>query len=127
MRSLADSTARLCIRDKSPAGARDAALIALLYGAGLRRSEAVSLDLSDYNRETGELEICGAKGRKDSACGVGHLQAVLEPPAHLAVHEAADLAGGKLKPSQPWVFTASTLAKSGKNCGGSCHLLRAIE
>ena len=25
------------------------------------------------------------------------------------------------------VFTASTLAKSGKNCGGSCHLLRAIE
>jgi integrase len=54
-----------CNRDGSPAEARDAALVALLYGAGLRRSEAVSADLSDYNPETGELSIRGAKGRKD--------------------------------------------------------------
>jgi len=54
-----------CNRDSSPVGARDAALVALLYGAGLRRSEAVSIDLSDYNRETGELAIRGAKGRED--------------------------------------------------------------
>jgi site-specific recombinase XerD len=54
-----------CGRDGSPAGFRDAALIAMLYGAGLRRSEAVSLDLLDYNKETGELAIRGAKGRKD--------------------------------------------------------------
>jgi site-specific recombinase XerD len=31
----------------------------------LRRSESVGLDLSDYNVETGELTIRGAKGRKD--------------------------------------------------------------
>lgn len=34
-----------CNRDGSPAGARDAALVALLYGAGLRRSEACSVRL----------------------------------------------------------------------------------
>ncbi|MCE5309044.1 MAG: tyrosine-type recombinase/integrase [Acidobacteriales bacterium] len=56
---------RTCIEDESAAGTRDAALIALLYGAGLRRSEAVALDLSSYNVETGELTIRGAKGRKD--------------------------------------------------------------
>jgi site-specific recombinase XerD len=54
-----------CGRDSSPAGIRDASLIAVLYGAGLRRSESVGLDLSDYNVETGELVIRGAKGRKD--------------------------------------------------------------
>ncbi len=54
-----------CGRDSSPAGIRDAALIAVLYGSGLRRSESVDLDLADYNVETGELAIHGAKGRKD--------------------------------------------------------------
>jgi site-specific recombinase XerD len=37
----------------------------MLCGAGLRGSEAVSLDLSGYNKETGERAIRGAKGRKD--------------------------------------------------------------
>jgi len=54
-----------CCQDTSPAGARDAALIALLYGAGLRRSEVVALDVADLNGESGEITLRGAKGRKD--------------------------------------------------------------
>lgn len=56
---------RACGEDTSAAGARDAALVALLYAGGLRRSEAVALELDDYDTETGALTIRGGKGRKD--------------------------------------------------------------
>lgn len=51
-----------CQTDKSPVGRRDAALIAVLYAGGLRRSEAVSLDLEDY--ETGAVKVRHGKGNK---------------------------------------------------------------
>lgn len=55
-----------CLGDKKrKRGARDAALLALLYGCGLRRSEAVALDVSDFDAEGGEVRVRGAKGRKD--------------------------------------------------------------
>ena len=53
-----------CYGDSSPAGIRDAAILALLYAAGLRRSEVVGLDLADYGNDTGGLKIVASKGNK---------------------------------------------------------------
>jgi len=54
-----------CAEDSTPAGARDAALIAILRGAGLRRAEVVKLELRDFNVSTGALEVRGGKGGKN--------------------------------------------------------------
>jgi integrase len=48
----------------SAAGARDAAIIGILYMCGLRRAEIVSLDLSDLDVDSGKLSIRSGKGRK---------------------------------------------------------------
>lgn len=56
---------RACSADESAAGVRDAALLGLLYGSGMRRAEVVALDLADFDRESGALVIREGKGRKD--------------------------------------------------------------
>lgn len=59
LRALFESCA-----DGTKAGVRDAALLGILYAGGLRRSEAISLDVSDFNPEDGALIVRCGKGRK---------------------------------------------------------------
>jgi integrase len=61
LRALFDA----CVADRSPAGARDTALLAVLYAGGLRRAEAVGLDHDDYDAATGALLVRHGKGRKE--------------------------------------------------------------
>jgi site-specific recombinase XerD len=54
-----------------PLGIRDAAILSLLYGCGLRRAELVDLQLGDYIKEENELIVRG-KGNKQRAVPVGN-------------------------------------------------------
>lgn len=53
----------ICANDDSNSGARDAAIIGVMYTGGLRREEVPALDLEDYDRDTGEIRVTG-KGDK---------------------------------------------------------------
>ena len=53
-----------CGRDRSAAGARDAAIIALQYSLQLRRGECPSLDLADYSPANETVRVKG-KGDKE--------------------------------------------------------------
>ncbi len=54
----------VCDADRSCLGPRDAALLSVILGCGLRRSEAVGLDLSDIVTHERALRVLG-KGNKE--------------------------------------------------------------
>jgi site-specific recombinase XerD len=65
------SLAMACKADKTPAGARDAALMAVAYGAGLRRFELAALKVQDWNLAEHSLQIRHGKGDKTRTAYLG--------------------------------------------------------
>ena len=53
-----------CETDLTPAGARDAAIIAVMYAAGLRREEVTGLDLESYDPGSGRLVVLGKRNKE---------------------------------------------------------------
>ncbi len=59
----------VCAADPSPAGARDAAMVALMYSTGLRRAELAGLRLDSYSPAEVQLRVVG-KGNRERALPV---------------------------------------------------------
>jgi site-specific recombinase XerD len=65
--------------NRYPTGIRNAGLIAVLYGAGLRINEALDLVLSDLDLEQGLIRVKHGKGDKYRTCSISpDCQAVLQ-------------------------------------------------
>jgi site-specific recombinase XerD len=81
-RTLIREMMEVCAADPRPQGLRDAALIGILYGSGMRKSESVNLDLAQINFDERSLRVIG-KGNKElikyaPAWAFAKLQAWLE-------------------------------------------------
>ena len=63
-RSLIRELMDVCAADPRPQGLRDAAVIGILYGSGMRKSESVNLDLAQINFDERSLRVIG-KGNKE--------------------------------------------------------------
>jgi integrase/recombinase XerD len=68
--SVEEVTRLLAQPDRSPAGIRDRAVLETLYGAGLRVSELVGLDVDDVDLEGGSVRVLG-KGGKERDVPIG--------------------------------------------------------
>ena len=66
-----------CAAEPTPAATRDAAVISLLYTAGLRRDEIVQLDRADYEAGSGRLVVRGKGGKQRVVYVLGGTEAAL--------------------------------------------------
>lgn len=55
---------------RAPTGLRNRALIAVMYGAGLRLAEALALKPSDVNYDAAEIRVLHGKGDKARTAGI---------------------------------------------------------
>jgi len=110
--------------DPTPAGARDAAMIALWAVAGPRRAEVVNLDVGDYEKKTGALGIRAAKGQSKRTIYVANeAKAALDDwlavrgttpgPLFVPVHHSGKMRISRMTPQAAY----GILRKRAKQCG----------
>lgn len=115
---------RACTDDPSPAGARDAAMIALWAVAGPRRAEIVNLDASDYNPETGAVKIRRAKGNKDRTVYIDNearqamgdwlrVRRWHEGPLFVPVHQSGRMRISRMTPQSVYDILQKRAAEAG--------------
>ena len=64
-RSEISALMQTCMNSDAPIDVRDAALIAILRGTGIRRAELCHLLLEDFEPNSGALQVRQGKGQKD--------------------------------------------------------------
>lgn len=112
-----------CENDLTPAGARDAAIVALMYSCGLRREEVVKLNIDDYDPETGKLTVRGKRSKErtaylinGAACAMGDWLSVrgsLAGPLFLAINKGGRIASGRLSTQAVYNMLAKRAAGAG--------------
>jgi site-specific recombinase XerD len=109
-----------CENDPSPAGARDAAIIGLMYTGGLRREEVITLDLANYDPESGRLVILGKRqkertaylinGAADALADWLAIRGAAAGPLFLAINKGGAIQPGRLTPQAVYNILAKRAA-----------------
>jgi site-specific recombinase XerD len=117
----------------TPTGSRDAALAELLYGSGLRISEALQLELHSVDRRRSSVRVMG-KGSKERIVPVGkatldalQTYSALRSGFHAPVTETAlflNNNGKRMTPSQAWSVINKAMHGITESKQKSPHVLR---
>lgn len=114
-----------CCASRGLVGARDSALLTMLYAGGLRREEASALGLASYTAKNGELVVVGKRKKTRTVYieesyreGLAAWLAVRHAPSHVDADEpmflAFDIPGrGKGKVKNPGELGDRRLSKTG--------------
>jgi integrase/recombinase XerD len=119
----------------SALGIRDRAILETLYSTGVRRQEAVSLEVYDIDHERGTLMVRQGKGKRDRLIPIGEralawiakYQAEVRPQLMLGDGNRAlflTIHGEALGEAELGRLVSGYIRSSGLEKSGSCHLFR---
>lgn len=75
--AVGELRALLATCEQTPLGLRDAAILSLLYGCGLRRAEVVALDVADYQPAESQLRVRGKRNKQRIVPALGGVAAAV--------------------------------------------------